>query len=181
MKIIICRNKLPDRKLGWTCSLSRLNEWTTSWPEEMAWEFLEFEKKTKTDSWSTTVKGAVFRIGSDPLGSRPAKVSWDLRHCKIRRLWWGESAKNGLHRPLLFVCLASCRQDLEAKRNKSVRIRNDRVRLYYYYYRYHHGYTTQSLNSDCRTTYTVQTYLLFILPQTWTNFNRNDSRFGFFI
>ena len=119
MTIIICHNKPPERKRGWTAV--EVN-WVGGWRhvrKRWSWEFEDFEK---TGIWGSTVeaRGWVFRIGSDHVGSQPAEMNWDFKHHKMHRAW-GEGQYNMVSIDFLwFVSLSSCCQGLTVEINKFV-------------------------------------------------------------
>ena len=141
MKIIICHDKLPDRKSGWTRLWSELSELMTSRPEKRAWEFKDFEID---GSWSTAVKAAswVFRICSNQISLGLDWQRWveilDTTRCTMWRCQ---------HSIVSIGTYDLCLTPRVAKgwRQKEINpfVSETAVRLYYhYYYCYYHEYTT---------------------------------------
>ena len=139
MTIIICHNKPPNRKWDWTAiGVNWMGGWCRT---QMRWTG-EFEDFEKTGSWGSTVeaRGWVFSdlIKVDPFGSRPAEMSWDLRHHKMCR------ACEDVSIVWLAMAFMICVSLLVSPRNEGRKkeIRSYRLCLYYNCcYWYHYDYT----------------------------------------
>ena len=137
--IIVIINSQTGKEAGRSLEVNWVDEWChflKKWPKNFG--------IMKKGSWCSTVEaggwGFFLSDQIDKFEFQLAEMSWDHGHYKMRRACvcvWGGSALYVYYRLFGIVSLSSCRQGLKAERNKPVRIRNDKDRLYYYWN--HHG------------------------------------------
>ena len=131
-----------------------------------SWEFEDFKKTVvEIRPLRRAVSFLSLRCAVEFFGSRPAEMTWDLKHHKMRRAFgWGQHYMVSIDFWELCVSLSSCCHGPKPEINKPVRIWNERERLYLYMYLYyccdwyHYGFTTIFLENKSMSDWMI--YLL---------------------
>ena len=86
---------------------SELNEWVTSYPEEMTREFFDFEKDVELRFGRRSERLSFSNLMiSNQFGSRQAEMICDLRYQNMHHTWVGGSQHSMVSIGLYELCLS---------------------------------------------------------------------------
>ena len=140
MTSIISHNEPPDRKWGWTCRWREI-EWVDDvMPGRDGPENFRILKRWLDQSSKQAVEFFFDLIRWDKFRSRPAEMSWDLRHYKMNS---PSAGCEGWLQSILSIDpyeLSPSSRVIKGRRQKEIQLFVSETIVYLYYYYYHYWF-----------------------------------------